>query len=542
MSSTSPGEKQPQRGSSTETDKGVQTRSRKRNAEALDTALDILTEKRRMSKKKAKRAFESSDQGQRRQLKTIFQAFDKDGDGHVTRDELAEIMRSMGKRPLKSKIDRIFQQADTDGNGTIELSEFVSFFIGKKQELTATKRELRGKHSEKNRKTLAHFYRVFSNEPMSGMEMGKTNAFSGFKILIYDPISANLSEQHIKRHLNKLSFSVVVCSRTADFMQLLPTVDQAWIISGSSLEEHTHPTQFAASLASFFQQGKGIAIWGTPKRIAHASAAVSHLLKLDLSLSNTFFLYTEVKPSRIFIDISDSFKFIKPERGCMIRNMAVWLMHTKLLAITQPTPPPPPPPIATNPVNHIEGRETCLELRTGERFDLEQRMTKVLFGLGWDTPFDLDASILIYDHVGKHVETIYYGKLKSSHFEIQHSGDTIDGALSNGTDGEQIAVNLASLPYTITTLLFVANVFTDGRTFSDVKDAYVRLVDATNHREQCRYTIKKGLGTARAVVICKVYKKDNRWHLVSIGEPIERGGRTPQEVIPYVQEFLDNSH
>jgi len=57
----------------------------------------------------------------------IFRLFDKDGDGHITSDELAACLRSVGSRARSSKIQKILDECDTDKNGTIELSEWLEY-------------------------------------------------------------------------------------------------------------------------------------------------------------------------------------------------------------------------------------------------------------------------------------------------------------------------------------------------------------------------------------------------------------------------------
>ena len=51
-----------------------------------------------------------------------FASMDKDGDGSVTMQELSIFDRSLNKQDLEAMID----QADEDGNGTIELPEYLA--------------------------------------------------------------------------------------------------------------------------------------------------------------------------------------------------------------------------------------------------------------------------------------------------------------------------------------------------------------------------------------------------------------------------------
>ncbi|XP_022106348.1 calmodulin-like isoform X2 [Acanthaster planci] len=60
------------------------------------------------------------------EFKAAFSIFDKDGDGTVTSDELAVVLRSIGLNPTKRELDMIIKEADTDGNNMIELNEFLA--------------------------------------------------------------------------------------------------------------------------------------------------------------------------------------------------------------------------------------------------------------------------------------------------------------------------------------------------------------------------------------------------------------------------------
>ena len=59
------------------------------------------------------------------EYKAAFELFDKDGDGHVTVDELREVLGKMGEYPSDEQLRDMICDVDTDNNGTIELSEFI---------------------------------------------------------------------------------------------------------------------------------------------------------------------------------------------------------------------------------------------------------------------------------------------------------------------------------------------------------------------------------------------------------------------------------
>jgi hypothetical protein len=54
-----------------------------------------------------------------------FQRWDKDGDGNISRQELAAIMKSLNESLSENEIDTIFSNIDTDSSGFIDYNEFV---------------------------------------------------------------------------------------------------------------------------------------------------------------------------------------------------------------------------------------------------------------------------------------------------------------------------------------------------------------------------------------------------------------------------------
>ena len=58
-------------------------------------------------------------------FREAFNVFDKDGDGRITAKELGTVMRSLGQNPSEAEIQDMVNEADIDGNGTIEFDEFL---------------------------------------------------------------------------------------------------------------------------------------------------------------------------------------------------------------------------------------------------------------------------------------------------------------------------------------------------------------------------------------------------------------------------------
>ena len=175
----------------------------------------------------------------------------------------------------------------------------------------------------------------------------------------------------------------------------------------------------------------------------------------------------------------------------------------------------------------------AISLKKGQKIDLRKKdsstLKKVRMGLGWDPvkpkgffaklfssdSIDLDASCILFDKDKVILDIIYYGKLKTADGAIIHTGDNLTG--EGEGDDESIRVDLSSIPTKVQYLAFTINSFR-GQTFDQVENAFCRLVDESNEKEICRYTLtEKGKHTG--VVMATLERGSNGWTLKAIGEP-----------------------
>jgi calmodulin len=64
------------------------------------------------------------------EMRMAFQVFDRDNSGSISSDELRLVMRQLGENLTDQEIDEMLQEADKDGNGTIECeSHYFVFHI-----------------------------------------------------------------------------------------------------------------------------------------------------------------------------------------------------------------------------------------------------------------------------------------------------------------------------------------------------------------------------------------------------------------------------
>ncbi|KAL5008514.1 hypothetical protein ScPMuIL_014095, partial [Solemya velum] len=65
------------------------------------------------------------------ELTEAFNMFDKDGNGHVTIKELGIVMRILGQKPTDAELRVMINEIDANGNGEIDLAEFLSIMTRK---------------------------------------------------------------------------------------------------------------------------------------------------------------------------------------------------------------------------------------------------------------------------------------------------------------------------------------------------------------------------------------------------------------------------
>ncbi|PHJ58392.1 stress protein [Nostoc linckia z18] len=189
-----------------------------------------------------------------------------------------------------------------------------------------------------------------------------------------------------------------------------------------------------------------------------------------------------------------------------------------------------------------------INLQKGQRISLSKEapgLTKLMCGLGWDTAkhsgggffgafnntqdCDLDASVLCLDENGKIRDTsnlVYFGNLSHKSGAITHLGDNLTGA--GDGDDEQVLVDLSRLPKEIVKLVFTVNIYdciARKQEFTQVKNAFVRLVNTSNNQELAKYNLSgseyKGM---TGMIMAEIYNHNNEWKMAAIGNGINVHG------------------
>ncbi|MDL4817993.1 TerD family protein [Actinomadura opuntiae] len=190
-----------------------------------------------------------------------------------------------------------------------------------------------------------------------------------------------------------------------------------------------------------------------------------------------------------------------------------------------------------------------ISLQKGQKVSLAKpgggTLTRVRMGLGWDAvakkglfgkgkaqSIDLDASCLLFDGSGNLADSVWFRQLRSKDGSVQHTGDNLTGAGEG--DDEVINVDLQSVPANVTQLVFTVNSFT-GQDFSQIENAFCRLVDETTGQEIARYDLS-GAGQHNAQIMAKVSRDGQGWSMTAIGATAT--GRTFQHLLPAVSAHL----
>jgi tellurium resistance protein TerZ len=167
-------------------------------------------------------------------------------------------------------------------------------------------------------------------------------------------------------------------------------------------------------------------------------------------------------------------------------------------------------------------------------------LTRVRMGLGWDAApkkglfrsrpqsIDLDASALLFDASGQLVDQVWFQHLTSNDGSVQHTGDNLTG--EGEGDDESIRVDLSAVSPAVRDIVFTVNSFT-GQDFSQIQNAFCRLIDETSENEIARYDLT-GSGPHTAQIMAKVSRQDGGWTMTALGTIAS--GRTFHDLLPAI--------
>lgn len=169
----------------------------------------------------------------------------------------------------------------------------------------------------------------------------------------------------------------------------------------------------------------------------------------------------------------------------------------------------------------------AINLQKGERIDIGLRHVTV--GLGWapnegaGEDYDLDASAFMLDGRGKLPSDeylVFYNNQKSPDGAVESSGDDQSGGSGEGGDDESLDVRLDKVSDKVKEIVFVVTIFEAVKrrqNFGQVRNAYIRICDASNGEEICRYDLDEDFSTQNGVEFGRLYRRGGAWRFEAMG-------------------------
>ncbi|NIZ90988.1 TerD family protein [Kineococcus rubinsiae] len=162
-------------------------------------------------------------------------------------------------------------------------------------------------------------------------------------------------------------------------------------------------------------------------------------------------------------------------------------------------------------------------------------MTRVVIGLGWDansftgSEFDLDAQAIMVGANGKVPNDgffVFFNQLKSPEGSVEHTGDNRTG--EGEGDDEVINVDLAAVPAEIEKVVFTVAIYdadTRKQSFGQVRNGFIRVVNADSSAEVARYDLTEDASTETAMVFGELYRAGTDWKFRAVGQGYADGLR-----------------
>lgn len=193
-----------------------------------------------------------------------------------------------------------------------------------------------------------------------------------------------------------------------------------------------------------------------------------------------------------------------------------------------------------------------VNLQKGQTVSLTKKapgLNKVIVGLGWDPvdknegkgllgllfgssgnaqDIDCDAFALALENnrLRNSNRVCYFGDRNILGGTIYHTGDNLTG--EGEGDDEQIIMKLADIPSSIDRIVVAVNIY-KGRSrhqsFGQIKNAFIRIVDASNNIELCRYDLSNSPEYANVVTVHfgDLIREENGWKFEAIGHADNAG-------------------
>jgi tellurium resistance protein TerD len=169
----------------------------------------------------------------------------------------------------------------------------------------------------------------------------------------------------------------------------------------------------------------------------------------------------------------------------------------------------------------------AINLTKGQRVDIGLQRLGV--GLGWDpnsaasgNDFDLDASAFMLapdKQVPAEGFFVFYSNPKSPDNAVESSGDDRTGGSSEGDD-ETLMVDLGKVDPRIDEIVFTVTIYdyeARRQNFGQVRNSFIRIYDALNNTEICKYELGEDFSVETAVEFGRLYKRGGAWRFEAMG-------------------------
>lgn len=178
-----------------------------------------------------------------------------------------------------------------------------------------------------------------------------------------------------------------------------------------------------------------------------------------------------------------------------------------------------------------------ISLQKGQKVSLTKEsagLSRVVVGLGWDevkrakgfslfksASIDCDATAFLLQNgkLSNKCDIVYFGNLRHKSGTVQHLGDNLTG--EGDGDDEQIIVDLDQIPAEYDRIVVVVNIYRAVKRkqhFGMIENAFIRLVDARNNQEICKYNLTDDYSDMTAMVFGEIYRHNEEWKFNAIGQ------------------------
>lgn len=174
-------------------------------------------------------------------------------------------------------------------------------------------------------------------------------------------------------------------------------------------------------------------------------------------------------------------------------------------------------------------------LKKGQKASLTQmnpNLDLIEVGLGWDLgpngqAYDLDVEAFLLNQAGKVVGDdwfVFYNQPTSPDGSVRLVADSTTGA--GAGDDEIIQVKLSQVHASVQKIMFIVTINEAqerGYNFSNVQNAYVRIVDKATNQELLKFNLTDYYDTVCSMMVGEVYRHNGEWKFNSVGNGVAEG-------------------